>query len=104
GPGRLLVFFVVLAALAGTALWLVPQWQLAPAHDRLNSEDQLTVAERLVLDSNLFQAENAARSTLALILAAGGLLLGLGIGWRRLEISRELRTHDRFARAVEQFD
>jgi uncharacterized protein YjbI with pentapeptide repeats len=102
GPGRLLVFFVVLAALAGTSLWLVPQWQLAPAHDRLKSEDQLTAAERLVLDNDLFQAENAARSTLALILAAGGLLLGLGIGWRRLEISRELRTHERFGRAVEQ--
>ena len=40
--------------------------------------------------------------TLALIFAAGGLLLGLGIAWRRFEVSRELRTHERFARAVEQ--
>jgi uncharacterized protein YjbI with pentapeptide repeats len=101
-PGGLPVFFVLLAALAGLALWLVPEWQVAAARDRLSAEDQLLPAERLVLENSLFQAENAARSTLALILAAGGLLLGLGIGWRRLEISRELRTHERFARAVEQ--
>src|SRR5207302_6886051 len=56
----------------------------------------------LVLDADVFEAENAARLTLALIFAAGGLLLGLGIVWRRFEISRELRTHERFARAVEQ--
>src|SRR6185503_12659267 len=55
-----------------------------------------------MLENDLFQAENAARSTLALILAASGLLLGLGIAWRRFEISRELRTHERFARSVEQ--
>jgi len=102
GPGRLLVAFVLLAGLAGIALWFVPLWQLQPAHDRLNSEAQLTPAERLVLDNDVFQAENAARSTLALIFAAGGLMLGLGIAWRRFEISRELRTHERFARAVEQ--
>ena len=101
-PGRLLLKFVLLGALAAVALWLVPQWQLAPIHERLNSESQLSAAERLVLDADVFQAENAARSTLALILAAGGLLLGLGMGWRRFEIGRELRTHERFARSVEQ--
>jgi uncharacterized protein YjbI with pentapeptide repeats len=102
GPGPLFLSFVLLGVLAGAALWLVPQWQLAPTHDRLNAEDQLTPAERLVLDNDVFQAENAARSTLALIFGAGGLLLCLGIGWRRFEISRELRTHERFARAIEQ--
>jgi uncharacterized protein YjbI with pentapeptide repeats len=102
GPGRLLVFFVLLAMLSGVALWLVPLWQVAPARDRLSVQDQLTPTQRLVLENDLFQAENSARSTLALILAASGLLLGIGIGWRRLEISREERTHERFARAVEQ--
>jgi uncharacterized protein YjbI with pentapeptide repeats len=101
-PGRLLLSFVLLGALAAMALWLVPQWQLAPTHDRLNSESELSPAERLVLDNDVFQAENSARSTLALIIAAGGLLLGLGIAWRRFEISREVRTHERFAKAVEQ--
>src|SRR6266849_2365001 len=101
-PGRLLMAFVLLAILAAIALWFVPLWQLQPAHDRLNSESQLTPAERLVLDNDVFQAENAARLTLALIFGSGGLLLGLGIAWRRFEISRELRTHERFAKAVEQ--
>ncbi len=91
GPGRLLLSFVLLGIVAGIALWFVPLWQLQPAHDRLNSEAQLTPAERLVLDNDVFQAENAARSTLALIFAAGGLLLGLGIAWRRFEISRDER-------------
>jgi len=102
GPGRLLLACVLLGVLTVMALWLVPQWQLAPIHDRLNSESQLSVAERLALDNQVFQAENSARLTLALIIAAGGLLLGLGIAWRRFEVSRELRTHERFARAVEQ--
>jgi uncharacterized protein YjbI with pentapeptide repeats len=101
-PGRLMLFFVLLATLAGLALWLVPLWQVAAARDRLAAEEQLSPAERLLLENSLFVAENAARSTLALILAAGGLLLGLGIGWRRLEISRDVRTHERFARAIEQ--
>jgi len=96
------VLALVLAVLAAVALWLVPEWQLAPARERLLSEEQLTAAERLQLEKELFTAENAARSTLALILAAGGLLLGMGIAWRRYEISRELRSHERFASAVEQ--
>src|SRR5204862_4799589 len=58
--------------------------------------------ERLLLEKELFQAENAARSTLALILGAGGLLLGMTIVWRRFEASRELLSHERFASAVEQ--
>ena len=102
GPSRILLFLLLLAVLAGLALWLVPQLQVYPARERLSAEAQLLPGERLVLENELFQAENAARSTLALILAAGGLLLGLGIAWRRYEISRELRTHERFARAVEQ--
>ena len=44
GPGRLLTSFVLLAVLAGLALWFVPLWQLQPAHDRLNSESDLTAA------------------------------------------------------------
>jgi uncharacterized protein YjbI with pentapeptide repeats len=101
-PGQLFLFFAVLAILAGLALWLVPQQQVAPAREQLAGADRLTTSERVVLETDLFQAENAARSTLALILGAAGLLLGLGVGWRRYEISRELKTHERFARAVEQ--
>jgi hypothetical protein len=102
GLSRTLIFILVLGALAVLALWLVPQIQVAPARDRLALEDDLSPRERLSLENDLFQAENAARSTLALILGAGGLLLGLGIVWRRWELSRELRTHERFAHAVEQ--
>jgi uncharacterized protein YjbI with pentapeptide repeats len=101
-PGRLIVSFAMLSVLAALALWFVPQWQVAPARERLQAEQDLTPAERLVLEHDLFQAENGARATLALILASSGLLLGLGIAWRRYEISRELKTHERFARAVEQ--
>jgi len=101
-PSRILLSLLLLAVLSGVALWQVPQLQVSFARERLSAEAQLLPGERLVLENELFQAENAARSTLALILAAGGLLLGLGIAWRRYEISRELRTHERFARAVEQ--
>src|SRR5207237_158133 len=101
-PSRLALLLVLLALLAGLALWKIPEWQLAAAREQLAAEDQLTPSERLLLDKELFQAETGARSTLALILAAGGLLLGLAIAWRRFEISRELRTHERFANAVEQ--
>jgi uncharacterized protein YjbI with pentapeptide repeats len=97
-----MLLVLLLAVLAGMTLWQVPQLQVSPSRDRLAAEEQLSPTERLTLENDLFQAENAARSTLALILAAGGLLLGLGIAWRRYEISRELQTHERFAKAVEQ--
>ena len=99
---RLGLAILLLAVLVGLALWKVPEWQIAPARDRVQAEEQLSPAERLLLDKELFQAENAARSTLALILGAAGLLAGLSIAWRRFEISRELRSHERFASAVEQ--
>jgi uncharacterized protein YjbI with pentapeptide repeats len=99
---RLGVVLVLLAVLAGVALWLAPVLQVAPARERLALETGLTTADRLMLENQLFDAENAARSTLALILAAAGLLLGSAIIWRRFEISRELKTHERFASAVEQ--
>jgi uncharacterized protein YjbI with pentapeptide repeats len=102
GPSRIVLVLLLLTVLAGLALWLVPQLQVVAARERLSAEAQLLPGERLVLENELFQAENAARSTLALIFAASGLLLGLGIAWRRYEVSRELRTHERFARAVEQ--
>ncbi|HEV7663152.1 MAG TPA: pentapeptide repeat-containing protein [Chloroflexota bacterium] len=101
-PGRLVAFFLLLAIVAGLALWLVPHWQVAPARERLQAEESLSVAEQLALENNIFQAENGARMTLAVILAASGLLLGLGIAWRRYELSRELKAHERFAPAVEQ--
>ena len=100
-PSRTMLLFVLLAILSGVALWIVPGLQTAFARDRLALTD-LDPGVRLGLENELFQAENAARATLALILIGGGLLLGLGVAWRRFEINRDLRTHERFARAVEQ--
>jgi hypothetical protein len=91
-----------LAVLVGLALWLIPDWQVAPTRLRLQSEGQLTAAERLLLEKELFEAENGARSTLALIFGGAALLIGLGVGWRRYETSREQLGHERFAAAVEQ--
>jgi uncharacterized protein YjbI with pentapeptide repeats len=96
------LLLLLLAVLAGLALWIVPELQVFDARTRLAFDDQITPAQRLVLENDLFQAENAARSTLAIIFGAGGLFLGIGIVWRRFELSRQLQTHERFARAVEQ--
>lgn len=101
-PGLLITFLVIVALVASLAIWLVPLWQVLAAREALAQQTGLTPVERVGLENNLFEAENAARSTLALIVAAAGLLLGLGIAWRRFELSRELNSHDRFARAVEQ--
>jgi hypothetical protein len=98
--GRLLL--VALAILAGLVLWKVPEWQVAPERYRLAAAPDLSTSDRLLLEKELFQAENAARGTLALILAAAGLLLGLGVAWRRFEIIRQARSQERFAQAVEQ--
>jgi uncharacterized protein YjbI with pentapeptide repeats len=96
------MLLVLLSVVAGVALGVVPQLQIASARQSLAAQTEITPGERVALETDLFQAENGARTTLALILAAGGLLLGLGIAWRRFEISRETRTHERFARAVDQ--
>lgn len=101
-PGRVVIFLLILAVLASLAIWLVPEWQLVAAREALARQTDLAPAERVGLQNNLFEAENAARGTLALIFAAAGLLLGLGVAWRRFELSRELNSHERFARAVEQ--
>jgi uncharacterized protein YjbI with pentapeptide repeats len=102
GNSRLAVFLVLLGVLAALALWIVPILQVEPARERLAAEMDLSTTDRFVLENQLFDAENAARSTLALILAAAGILLGSAIIWRRFEQSRELKTHERFAAAVEQ--
>jgi uncharacterized protein YjbI with pentapeptide repeats len=98
----LVIGVVLLAIVAAVALWLVPVLQVEPARERLAAEPDLAPADRLALENQLFGAENGARSTLALILGAAGVLLGSAIIWRRFERSRELKTHERFARAVEQ--
>ncbi len=97
-----MVGIVLLAIVAAAALWLVPVFQVEPARERLAAGTDLAPADRLALENQLFEAENGARATLALILAATGVLLGSAIIWRRFEMSRELKTHERFARAVEQ--
>jgi uncharacterized protein YjbI with pentapeptide repeats len=101
-PGRTGLLVCLLVALASLALWKVPEWQVAPARSHLAAEYQLTASERLMLDKELFQAENAARGTLALIIGAAGLLLALGVIWRRVEVGREVRSQERFAQAIEQ--
>src|ERR1044071_5506070 len=70
-------FMFLPVVLAGRALWLVPSLQLQYERDRRALSEQLTPAERLQLEKELIDSENSARSTLALILAAGGLLLGM---------------------------
>jgi uncharacterized protein YjbI with pentapeptide repeats len=102
GPGRLVLLLVGLAVFAAVALWLVPVLQVEPARERLAAETNLTATDRFALENQLFQSENAARSTLAIIVAAAGLLLTAGVIWRRYEKSRELKTHEQFAKAVEQ--
>jgi hypothetical protein len=101
-PSRLVLVLLAFGILSGLALWLVPIVQVEPARERLAISDQLTPADRLTLENQLFASENAARSTLAIILGAAGLLLGLGIIWRRYEKSREPKTHEQFGRGVEQ--
>lgn len=102
GPSRIVTGLVLLALLAGVALWIVPVLQVEPARERLNAEERLAPADRIALENQLFDAENAARSTLAIICGAAGVLLAAAIIWRRFERSRELKTHEQFARAVEQ--
>jgi uncharacterized protein YjbI with pentapeptide repeats len=99
---RLTTVLVLLAVLAALALWIVPILQVEPARERLAAETDLSIADRYILENQLFDAENAARSTLALIFGAAGVLLSSAIIWRRFEQSRELKTHERFASAVEQ--
>jgi uncharacterized protein YjbI with pentapeptide repeats len=93
---------LVLVVLAGLALWKVPEWQVDPERLRVAGSSDVSTSDRLLLEKELFQAENSARGTLALILGAGGLLIGLGLALRRLEANREARSQERFAQAVEQ--
>ncbi|MBV9894238.1 MAG: pentapeptide repeat-containing protein [Chloroflexi bacterium] len=102
GPGRYAVALVALAALAAVAIWLVPLLQVEPAREKLSNETDVTTADRIALENQLFQSENAARATLAIIFGAAGLLLTAAVIWRRYEKSRELKTHEQFAKAVEQ--
>src|ERR687888_554601 len=100
GGGGLLL--MLLLATASLALWKVPELQVEPARGRLAAETELSASERLLLDKELFQAENAARSTLAVIVGAAGLLVGLAAAWRRIEAGREARSYERFGQAIEQ--
>jgi uncharacterized protein YjbI with pentapeptide repeats len=101
-PGRGGLLLMFLLATASLALWKVPELQVEPARGRLAAETELSASERLLLDKELFQAENAARSTLAVIVGAAGLLLGLAAAWRRVEAGREARSYERFGQAIEQ--
>ncbi len=102
GSRWLVILLLLLAVLAGVALWIVPVLQVEYARERLALTDQLPPADRLQLEHQLIEAENGARATLAIIVGTASVLLGAAIIWRRFEQSRELKTHERFARAVEQ--
>jgi uncharacterized protein YjbI with pentapeptide repeats len=92
----------LLVLVAGLLLWKVPEWQVASERTRLAAASDLSTSDRLLLEKELFQAENGARGTLALILGAAGLLLGLGLVWRRFETNREAQSQERLTQAVEQ--
>src|SRR5919198_912378 len=101
-PGRGGLLLMFLLAPPSLALWKVPELQVEPARGRLAAETELSASKRLLLDKELFQAENAARSTLAVIVGAAGLLLGLAAAWRRIEAGRQARSYERFGQAIEQ--
>lgn len=82
------------------ALWKVPQWQTAEWRGVLAPREQLDL-------------ENQVRQTIAILLAAGALLTGLGLLWRRItaseraaidavRVAEDSQRHERFTRAVGQ--
>ena len=89
-------------AFVGLALWLIPQWQLAASRTRVDGTADLQAVQRLGLERDLFDSENAARGTLTLILSATVLFAGAHQVWRKLGNRRDDRTHERFAVAIEQ--
>jgi uncharacterized protein YjbI with pentapeptide repeats len=87
-------------AVAGLLLWWVPQWQLAEWQSLLSPREQL-------------ELQNQVRQTVALLLAAGSILVGLALLWRRVvtsertaldavRLSEEAQRLERFTRAVGQ--
>lgn len=87
-------------AAAGLLLWWVPQWQTAPWQALLSPRDQL-------------ELQNQVRQTVALLLAAGSVLIGVALLWRRVassertalaavRLSEESQRLERFTRAVGQ--
>jgi uncharacterized protein YjbI with pentapeptide repeats len=87
-------------AAAGLLLWWVPQWQVAEWQSLLSPREQLELL-------------NQVRQTVALLLAAGSILVGLALLWRRVaasertaldavRVSEEAQRQERFTRAVGQ--
>jgi len=87
-------------AAAGLLLWYVPRWQTEPWLAFLTARD-------------LLELQNQVRQTVALLLAAGAVLAGLALLWRRVAVSErtaldalrrteESQRLERFTRAVGQ--
>ena len=83
----------LLAVLVLAVLICVPPWQVERVRGRL---EQPVDAVRLA------SLEDEYRRTLAQILAGGGLLVGLYLGWRRVRAAEEGQITERFTKAIEQ--
>lgn len=97
--GRVLLIAAA-AILAIVLLWQLPQWQTA--------EWRAFLTPRELLD-----LQNQVRQTLAILLAAGAILIGLALLWRRIaaseraaidavRLAEESQRRERFTRAVGQ--
>lgn len=90
-----LPLLVITVTLAVLALWMIPQWQVSELSN--------------VPDKELFLLKDAARRTIAQIIAGGLILIGAYFAWRRVaameegtEVERQGQITDRYIRAVEQ--
>jgi len=95
-----IALLVVAMAAAGLLLWLVPQWQTAEWG-------------ALLMPRDLLELQNQVRQTVALLITAAAILVGLGLLWRRVvasertaldavRLSEESQRLERFTRAVGQ--
>ena len=83
----LLLGGLAVLGLVGGALWCIPSWQVEHVQGK---------------PLELAKLKDEHRRTLAQILAGGGLLVGLYLGWRRVRAAEEGQITERFTKAIEQ--
>ena len=83
----LLLGGLAVLGLVGGALWCIPSWQVEHVQGK---------------PLELAKLKDEHRRTLAQILAGGGLLVGLYLGWRRVRAAEEGHITERFTKAIEQ--